>query len=209
MNDFPMVMDENVYYCGFNSPKSYGGNSYYIQDPEGNWLIDSPKYTNHLVSYFEEHGGLNYIFLTHEDDVADADKYAEHFGARRLIHEAAFKACRDAEIVISGFSDKPFGDNRSFTIIPTPGHTRGHMVLLYKNKFLFSGDHLYFSTQDQHLGAFKDYCWYSWPKQAESMSKLLNFEFEWVLPGHGSRGRLEKSEMRNQLKELVAEMKAA
>src|SRR5579885_433797 len=65
MNDFPMVMDENVYYCGFNSPKSYGGNSYYIQDPEGNWLIDSPKYTNHLVSYFEEHGGLNYIFLTH------------------------------------------------------------------------------------------------------------------------------------------------
>src|SRR5437868_11715909 len=28
MDDFPLLVDGQVYYCGFNSPKSYGGNSY-------------------------------------------------------------------------------------------------------------------------------------------------------------------------------------
>ena len=38
-----------VYYCGFNSPKSFGGNSYFIEHPEGNWLVDSPKFLPQLV----------------------------------------------------------------------------------------------------------------------------------------------------------------
>ena len=44
MKDFPLVIEEPVYYCGYNSPKSYGGNSYFIRHAEGNWLIDSPKF---------------------------------------------------------------------------------------------------------------------------------------------------------------------
>src|SRR5258708_10776929 len=31
MGDFPLVVEEPVFYCGFNSPKSYGGNSYLIR----------------------------------------------------------------------------------------------------------------------------------------------------------------------------------
>ncbi len=31
MSDFPVLVEEPVYYCGFNSPKSYGGNSYFIR----------------------------------------------------------------------------------------------------------------------------------------------------------------------------------
>ena len=27
MSDFPILVEEPVYYCGYNSPKSYGGNS--------------------------------------------------------------------------------------------------------------------------------------------------------------------------------------
>ena len=27
MGDFPILIEEPVYYCGFNSPKSYGGNT--------------------------------------------------------------------------------------------------------------------------------------------------------------------------------------
>src|SRR5882672_4348471 len=27
MKDFPLLLEEPVYYCGYNSPKSYGGNS--------------------------------------------------------------------------------------------------------------------------------------------------------------------------------------
>src|SRR5690349_13014667 len=44
MDDFPLAVEEPVYYCGFNSPKSYGGNSYFVRHPAGNWLVDSPKF---------------------------------------------------------------------------------------------------------------------------------------------------------------------
>src|SRR5262245_16408702 len=44
MADFPLLMDGDVYYCGFTSPKSYGGSSYFVRHASGNWLIDSPKY---------------------------------------------------------------------------------------------------------------------------------------------------------------------
>jgi len=29
--------------------------------------------------------------------------------------------------------------DKDLLVIPTPGHTRGHMVFLYKKKFLFTG----------------------------------------------------------------------
>ena len=49
MKDFPLLVEEPVYYCGYNSPKSYGGNSYFIRHAAGNWLIDSPRFTRPLV----------------------------------------------------------------------------------------------------------------------------------------------------------------
>src|SRR5437660_6521666 len=39
MADFPLAVEEPVYYCGYNSPKSYGGNSYFLCQPGGNCLI--------------------------------------------------------------------------------------------------------------------------------------------------------------------------
>ena len=34
--DFPLLVEAPVYYCGFTSPKSYGGSSYFIEHPAGN-----------------------------------------------------------------------------------------------------------------------------------------------------------------------------
>ena len=84
MDDFPLAVEGPVYTCGFNSPKSYGGNSYFVRRPDGNWLIDSPKFLPRLVRRFEEWGGVAHIFLTHSDDVADAGRYAERFGEPAL-----------------------------------------------------------------------------------------------------------------------------
>src|SRR5580704_12323329 len=53
LSDFPLVVEEPVYYCGFNSRKSYGGNSYFIRHPAGNWLVDSPKFLPQLVRRLE------------------------------------------------------------------------------------------------------------------------------------------------------------
>jgi glyoxylase-like metal-dependent hydrolase (beta-lactamase superfamily II)/ferredoxin len=201
IDDFPLRLDGDVFYAGFNSAKSYGGNSYLVQHAEGNWLVDSPKYLPHLVKKIEALGGLKYIFLTHRDDVADAQQYAQHFGAERIIHRLDVSSQPDAEIVVEGIETIDFAPD--FRIIPSPGHTAGHCVLLYKNRYLFTGDHLAWERDERRLDAWPDYAWYSWDLQLDSLKKLLDFEFEWVLPGHGERVHLPKHEMHSQMQKLI------
>jgi glyoxylase-like metal-dependent hydrolase (beta-lactamase superfamily II) len=93
-----------------------------------------------------------------------------------------------------------------FLAIPTPGHTEGHCALLLDQRFLFTGDHLSFDRHEQRLSASFDYCWYSWPQQTESVHRLIDHRFEWILPGHGQRVRLPWEEIQRQLKELVNRM---
>lgn len=205
MRDFPLAIEGPVYYCGFNSRRSFGGNSYFVRHREGNWLVDSPKFLPYLARRLSEMGGLRYIFLTHQDDVAEAALYAREFGATRIIHRADSRAQRDAEMVIDGAA--PVSLDAQFKIIPTPGHTRGHCVLLFGDRFLFTGDHLWWEPEAGRLGASRSVCWYSWPEQTASMRRLLDETFEWVLPGHGDRGRLPVELMRAELASLVARMR--
>jgi glyoxylase-like metal-dependent hydrolase (beta-lactamase superfamily II)/ferredoxin len=201
MKDFPLVIEEPVYYCGYNAPKSYGGNSYFIRHPAGNWLIDSPKFVTPLVKQLEALGGIAHIFLTHRDDVADAERYAKHFGSRRIIHRDELSSQPRAEVVLDGAG--PWELAPGFLVIATPGHTKGHCVLLFQNRFLFTGDHLDWDRETKQLSASEDYCWYSWPLQAESMARLAAYTFEWVLPGHGQRVHLPADKMREQIKRLA------
>src|SRR5438105_6757460 len=135
VSSFPLELDTHIYYNGFNSEKSFGANSYFIQHPDGNWLIDSPRYVRHLVTAFERMGGIKYIFLTHEDDVADAGRYAAQFGATRIIHSADADAEPGAEWIIEGMDPVVVGPE--FRIIPVPGHTQGSIALLYGYRYLF------------------------------------------------------------------------
>lgn len=203
---FPRLIEDEVYYCGFTSPKSYGATSYFLRHPAGNWLTDAPRWSEHLVDRFERLGGLRFIFLTHRDDVADAALYARRFGAKRIIHEAELAAEPDAEIVVRGL--QPFDVSSGFKVIPVPGHTRGHCVLLH-GKFLFTGDHLHGDPDKESLEAYPDYCWYNWDEQIRSMQRLLEYRFEWVLPGHGRRLKLPSDRMRTELERLVGRMKRA
>ena len=91
--------------------------------------------------------------------------------------------------------------------IPVPGHTRGHTVLLYRNKYLFTGDHLAWSPNRQTLIAFRGACWYSWEAQTRSMEKLLGYDFEWVLPGHGRIHQDSSQNMRTHLRRCIEWMK--
>lgn len=205
MASFPLHLEEGVFYCGFNSEKSFGANSFFVEHPDGNWLIDSPRYIKHLVDAFERKGGIAYIFLTHEDDVADADKYAAHFGAKRIIHRADADAAPHAEWMIDGVETVRVGSQ--FQIIPVPGHTPGSMALLYREKFLFSGDHLWWDPQTGSLGAPSRLVWRK-RVLADSIQKLLDSRFEWVLAGHGDRTRLPADEMRAQVQALAERRRA-
>jgi ferredoxin len=176
--DFPMHLEAGVYYCGFNSPKSFGGNSYFVERPEGNWLIDSPKSLPPLVRRSEEMGGVAHIFLTHPDDVAEAEKYAQHFSSRRIIHRKELASQPGADWIIDGFDPVPLATG--FLAIPGPGHTRGHMCLLVENRFLFTGDHLWWSRAYKSLNASRDVCCYSWEEQTRSVAALAQYSFDWV-----------------------------
>jgi glyoxylase-like metal-dependent hydrolase (beta-lactamase superfamily II)/ferredoxin len=201
---FPEPIDDNVYFCGFASPNTFGAASYLIQRPQGNVLIDSPRFAAALVKRIDAMGGIATMFLTHRDDVADHEKFHKRFGCRRIIHSADAGRV-DAEQIVEG--DEPIELDSELAAVPVPGHTRGHMVLLYRRKFLFTGDHLAWSDERDALIAFRSVAWYSWREQTESMKRLLDLEFEWVLPGHGHRGRQPANLMRQKLVKCIEWMR--
>lgn len=199
---FPLKLEDNVYYVGFNSEKSFGAHSYFIKHPKGNWLIDSPRYLKQLIQAFEDLGGIQYIFLSHRDDVAEAARYAKVFGATRMIHEADADAMPDAEQIVKGQDTVPV--ESECMCIPVPGHTPGSMSLLYKNRYLFSGDHLWWDRDLQQLGTPENLVWNE-AQLEQSVRKLLHYSFEWLLPGHGERIHLPCREMQSAVEQLIQE----
>jgi glyoxylase-like metal-dependent hydrolase (beta-lactamase superfamily II) len=205
---FPAHLDENVYFCGFTSESSFGAWSYLIVRPQhegGNVLIDSPRFATQLVKRIEKMGGVSQMLLTHRDDVADHELFRRKFACERVMHADDGATRLGVERIISGAA--AIAIDKDLLVIPTPGHTRGHVVFLYKNKFLFTGDHLAWSPARETLTAFRSVAWYSWPRQIESMEKLRQYEFEWVLPGHGSIHHDTKPNMRYHLASCIAWMK--
>ncbi|HXG66180.1 MAG TPA: MBL fold metallo-hydrolase [Blastocatellia bacterium] len=204
---YPEQISENVYFCGFASESSFGASSYLIVRPEGNVLVDSPRMARPLARRIEELGGARWMFLTHRDDVADHEKWAAHFNAERVMHRADMgRSLAGIERPLTG--DEPAALDADLLAIPTPGHTRGHTVLLYRNKFLFTGDHLWWSDARRSLYASPNVCWYSWTEQTRSVERLLDYEFEWVLPGHGRRAHANAAQMRQYLQNCLAAMRA-
>ena len=204
---FPLKIAANVYHCGYHSESSYGAVSYFIQRPEGNVLIDSPQFVPPLVKQLEALGGVRYLYLTHRDDVADHQKFHDHFDCDRILHSKEITAStRGVEIQLEGMD--PVALSPDMLVLPVPGHTSGHTVLLYNDQFLFSGDHLAWSSSLNHLYAFRRACWYSWPRLMESMKTLLDYSFEWVLPGHGRRYHADVATMRQQLKRCLEWMES-
>lgn len=208
VESFPAPVVDNVYFCGFTSESSFGAWSYLIMRPAeagGNVLVDSPRFSLPLVRRIEEMGGVQQFFLSHRDDIADHARFAAHFGCPRLMHEGDGAARLGIERVIIG--QAPLRLDDELTLIPTPGHTLGHQVLLYREKALFTGDHLSWSPERRTLIAHRNYCWDSWPMQTRSMERLLDYRFEWVLPGHGRIGHGSAEQMHEHLRNCVAWMK--
>jgi glyoxylase-like metal-dependent hydrolase (beta-lactamase superfamily II) len=168
-------------------------------------LIDSPRFATQLVKKIDALGGVGKMFLTHKDDVADHERFAAKYHCERIMHEDDGAARRGIETVMRG--GEPMQIDRDLVAIPVPGHTRGHVVLLYRNRFLFTGDHLAWSPNRNSLIAFRRACWYSWAEQTKSMQKLLDYEFEWVLPGHGRIHHDSAAHMRAELERCIAWMK--
>jgi glyoxylase-like metal-dependent hydrolase (beta-lactamase superfamily II)/ferredoxin len=208
VDSFPYPLGDGVHHCGFHAESSFGAASYFVERPEGNLLIDSPRYHEGLARRIEERGGARWMLLTHQDDVADHARYAARLGSARVIHGADAAALGEpAELELRG--DEPLSIAPGVLAIPTPGHTRGSACFLVDGRALFTGDHLAWSPGRGHLYAFRDACWFDWGVQTRSMERLLEHDFEWVLPGHGRQARFPAERMRRELERCVAWMRAA
>ena len=204
---FPDPIEEEVSFCGFTSEKSFGAWSYLIQRPDGNVLVDSPRAVPALMQRLEQLGGLDLMVLSHQDDVADHAAYHDRFRCQRVLHRADLgESTAGVERPIDG--DEPVRLAPDLLFIPTPGHTAGSACLLYRDKFLFSGDHLWWSPRVGRLSASRSFCWHHWPTQIASLERLLAYDFTWVLPGHGAAHRAGSPDaMRLDLEEAIFHLK--
>lgn len=202
---FPLAVDGPVHHCGYHARSSFGAASWLIRRPEGNVMVDCPRFTLALVKRLEELGGIATMVLTHRDDVADHRPYALHFGCTRVLHaDDRNWSTADVEHLVTGREPTRLADD--LLLIPVPGHTKGSMCLLADETYLFTGDHLAWDRRRGRLTAFPEACWYDWAEQVASMRRLVGLPFAWVLPGHGAPGHLPKPEMAVQLARLLAHL---
>jgi glyoxylase-like metal-dependent hydrolase (beta-lactamase superfamily II) len=163
------------------NPDSFGGISYLVAAGEMNFMVDVPEFVEKNLSFIEDHGVPEFIFLTHRDDVADAVMFREKFGSKLIIHETEKYAVRKPDITF-----KDTYQIEDATIIHTPGHSPGSSSLYYPaSKVMFTGDHV---IADRGKPVAEDFSWtYDYQLQLESARKLLDYDFEYILAGHGGR----------------------
>src|SRR5437763_16560083 len=132
----PEHLDGGVYRCGYTSESSFGAVSYFLAN---NILVDSPRFAAPLVKNIERLGAPRRMLLTHQDDVADHRKFRDHFGLERVLHRNDVRS-QTAMVELQPSGNEPLRLDHDLLMVPTPGHTRGHVVYIYRDTFLFTGD---------------------------------------------------------------------
>ena len=169
-------------------------------------MVDAPRWTREVTGPVSALGGLDHILLSHRDDVADAERYAEHFGARVWIHAHDRSAAPYATDIIEGTDATTVAGD--VTAFPVPGHTRGSVLYLVDDHLLFSGDSLAWDPRRERLNAFRGACWYSWPEQTASLGRLAasGLRFDRLFCGHGWSHDLAADAFHDHLVDLVDRM---
>lgn len=203
---FPHDLGDHVYRLGHNARSSYGAHSYFVQRADGNLMIDAPRWTREVAEPLAEMGGIDHILLSHQDDVADADRYAERFGARVWIHTDDAEAARYATDLLVGV--EPTEISEAVVGFPVPGHTKGSVLFHVDGHLLFSGDSLAWRPSRSQLMGFRRACWYSWEAQTDSLARFADsgLTFDRLFCGHGWSHDLPADDFHEALKELVVRM---
>jgi glyoxylase-like metal-dependent hydrolase (beta-lactamase superfamily II) len=213
---WPQKLEEDVWVIGQPSTRNHGALAYFIARPDGGVLIDLPKPSEELFRWLEAHGGVRWIFLTHRDHVQHHAEYAARFpGCRRVIGRADVNERQSSfaeatstvevklanELVPRTLDGAPIPlealADTELAVLPQPGHTPGSLCMLYRGRFLFTGDHLAYSRRFGHITAHRLQCWEDWERQTKSVSHLAAWaeagalRFQWLLPGHGEWIRLD------------------
>ena len=179
---------------------------YAVLEPDGITLIDTgfPDRGMEILNEVRELGkrkiDIKQIFLTHSDldhmgnaawiqdkvgcPVWISEKERIYTDGRKARFGAKQEMAEAAHLENPGFSVYPdTGRIGDFEIIETPGHSEGHVSVIYSKKILFGGD-LFFCRDGKLSPANPAYS--EDVKQAEeSLRNLLKLKFTILCPAHG------------------------
>lgn len=203
---FPYPLTDGVFALGSNALSSFAAHSYLVTRPEGNLMVDSPRFTRRLAASVDDLGGVAHVLLTHRDDVADYDRWAERYDARVWIGEADADAAPLATDLTAGNGSTHISPG--VLSIPAPGHTRGHVAYHIDDSLLFTGDTLHWNQRRVELDVFPDQTFHSWEVLAETMDLLAALNVEWVFPGHGMWHHTDAAEWARQMTALGPAMRS-
>ncbi len=202
---FPYPLAGGIYALGSNAMASFAAHSYLATRPDGNLMVDSPRYNRPLADAIDDLGGIAQILLTHRDDVADAGRWAERYGARVWIGAADADAAPYATDITDG--DGPAAIAPGAVSIPAPGHTEGHVVYHLDDRHLFTGDTLHWNHRRGEPDVFPSQTFYSWAILADTMELLAALPVQWLLPGHGMWHNFGAGEWHRQMAALGPAMR--
>ena len=180
---FPYQLTSGVFALGNNALSSFAAHSFLVVRADGNLMIDSPRFNRALAASVDDLGGVAHVLLSHRDDVADADRWAERYNARVWIGEADADAAPFATDLTG--NDGVTVISPGVVSIPAPGHTKGHVVYHINDNFLFTGDTLHWNHRRGELDVFPKQTFFSWLVLADTMDLLATLTVEWVFAGHG------------------------
>lgn len=149
--------------------------------------------------------GIKHIVLTHHDldHVGNAAMLQKLTGAKLwadskdILYIKGYKTRPGIKRVFSFFNrvEKPgeiytYNENAKIDdiqVIPTPGHTPGHVCILYKD-VLFAGD-----LVKSKKGKIEPYPNMNWDEALlkKSIKNISSIPFKWVCPAHGAPVRRE------------------
>ena len=168
-------------------------------------MVDSPRYLRGLAERVDDLGGVAHVLLSHRDDVADADRWAERYGAQVWIHTADADAAPYATTILEGEDARAIA--AGVVAVPAPGHTEGSVVFHVDDCWLFTGDTLHWNQRRDHLDVFPEQTFQSWDVLADSMDRLSELRVEWVFAGHGMWHSVGAELYAQQMARLGADMR--
>ncbi|MGH3401716.1 MAG: 4Fe-4S domain-containing protein [Streptosporangiaceae bacterium] len=199
---FPMQVAPGVFLCGHNDLRTFAAHAWFVSQAHHPFMVDAPHWNRTLVQAIEDAGGIDHVLLTHRDDIADAQRYAEHFDARVWIHDADRDAAPFATDIITSTGEATiFPGMIAFAV---PGHTRGSVLYLHIQRHLFSGDTLAWSRQTSDVRPIQT-IWYSRQEHHRSLVRLARsaHRFEYIFPGHGDWTPAAVNDMSHRLARLT------
>ena len=164
----PEQTDLGVFYLGHHNEGSFGAIPYLVRGKshEGKHIsvmVDTPRFCRSAVTAVKSlsPAGPDYLFLTHVDDTADHNKWAEEFpNMKRIFHEGDLGrhnwigdvTLEHVEVLLKGtmeddtkelmfwnidgnqIDEKQSIREEELVILHTPGHSPGSISLLFRPK---------------------------------------------------------------------------